>query len=43
MQAMKERDAQTPLSGFVQIDDVYWGGEQRGGKEDEAHRTKRLS
>jgi transposase-like protein len=32
MQAMKERDDQKPLSGFVQIDDVYWGGEQRGGK-----------
>ena len=32
MQAMKERDDKKPLSGFVQIDDVYWGGEQRGGK-----------
>jgi hypothetical protein len=32
MQAIKERDDKQPLSGFVQIDDVYWGGEQRGGK-----------
>lgn len=24
MQAMKERDDETPLSGFVQLDDVYW-------------------
>jgi hypothetical protein len=27
MQAMKERDDKQPLSGFVQIDYVYWGGE----------------
>ncbi len=32
MQAMKERDDSKPLSGFIQVDDVYWGGEQRGGK-----------
>ncbi len=32
MQVMKERDDSKPLSGTVQIDDVYWGGEQRGGK-----------
>ena len=30
MQAMKERDDETPLSGFVQLDDVYWGGVRRG-------------
>ena len=26
MQAMKERDDKQPLEGFIQIDDVYWGG-----------------
>ena len=30
MQAMKERDDETPLSGYIQLDDVYWGGVQRG-------------
>lgn len=32
MQAMKEGDDSKPLSGVIQLDDVYWGGEQRGGK-----------
>ncbi len=32
MQAMKERDDRKPLSGLIQLDDVYWGGERRGGK-----------
>jgi len=32
MQVMKERDDSTPLAGIIQLDDVYWGGEQRGGK-----------
>jgi len=32
MQVMKERDDQKPLSGVIQLDDVYWGGERRGGK-----------
>ena len=32
MQVMKERDDSQPLSGIVQLDDVYWGGEQHGGK-----------
>lgn len=32
MQAMKERDDRRPLAGWVQLDDVYWGGERRGGK-----------
>lgn len=31
MQAMIERDADRPLSGDVQIDDAYWGGERHGG------------
>lgn len=30
MQAMKERDDETPLDGYVQIDDAYWGGVRRG-------------
>jgi hypothetical protein len=29
---MKERDDSKPLSGNIQIDDVYWGGERHGGK-----------
>jgi hypothetical protein len=32
MQVMKEREDSQPLSGIIQLDDVYWGGEQRGGK-----------
>mgnify|MGYP000444467178 CR=1 FL=1 len=32
MQVMKERDDSQPLSGIIQLDDVYWGGERRGGK-----------
>lgn len=31
MQAMVERDTDRPLSGDVQIDDAYWGGERHGG------------
>lgn len=27
---MKERDDQTPLSGVIEVDDVYWGGEAHG-------------
>ena len=32
MQVMMERDDIKPLAGIIQLDDVYWGGEQRGGK-----------
>ena len=32
MQVMKERDDSQPLNGIIQLDDVYWGGERRGGK-----------
>jgi len=32
MQVMKERDDSKPLSGVIQLDDVYWGGEHHGGK-----------
>jgi len=31
MQVMKERDDSKPLIGTIQLDDVYWGGERRGG------------
>ncbi len=31
MQVMKERDDSKHLSGIIQIDDVYWDGEHRGG------------
>lgn len=30
MQAMKERDDEIPLTGFIQLDDAYWGGVRRG-------------
>ena len=30
MQTMRERDDRQPLSGWIQIDDAYWGGERRG-------------
>lgn len=32
MQAMTEREASRQLTGFVQIDDAYLGGERNGGK-----------
>ena len=32
MQVMKERDDSMELSGVIQVDDVYWGGERHGGK-----------
>lgn len=32
MQVMKERDDHKPLKGQIQLDDVVWGGERRGGK-----------
>ena len=32
MQVMKERDDSKPLGGIIQLGDVYWGGERRGGK-----------
>lgn len=30
MKVMKERDDETPLNGYIQFDDVYWGEVQRG-------------
>lgn len=32
MQAMRERDDSKPLTGSIQGDDAFWGGERRGGK-----------
>lgn len=32
LQAMKECDDEGKIGGIVQLDDVYWGGERRGGK-----------
>jgi hypothetical protein len=31
MQVMKERDDNKPLVAIIQLDDVYWGGQLRGG------------
>ena len=30
MQVMMERDASQPLSGFIELDDAYLGGERSG-------------
>lgn len=40
MQAMKERDDRIPLTGTIQLDDVYWGGEHRGGKRGRGSENK---
>ena len=32
LQAMKEADEKVLIGGIVQLDDVYLGGESRGGK-----------
>ena len=40
MQVMKERDDSKPLVGIVQLDDVYWGGELRGGKRGRGSENK---
>jgi transposase-like protein len=40
MQVMKERDDSKPLGGAVQLDDVYWGGERRGGKRGRGSENK---
>ena len=32
MQVMKERDDRRPLTGVIQLGDVYWGGEHHGDK-----------
>jgi len=40
MQVMKERDDSQPLSGTIQLDDVYWGGELRGGSPGRGSKNK---
>lgn len=40
MQAMKERDDSQPLTGTIQLDDVYWGGERHGGKRGRGSENK---
>ncbi|MEY4211685.1 MAG: hypothetical protein RLZ92_2066 [Pseudomonadota bacterium] len=40
MQAMKEQDDRKPLTGIIQLDDVYWGGEHRGGKRGRGSENK---
>ncbi|WP_431792913.1 IS1595 family transposase [Xanthomonas oryzae pv. oryzae] len=40
MQVMAERDATRRLSGFVQIDDAYLGGERNGGKAGRGSQNK---
>jgi hypothetical protein len=40
MQVMKERDDSKPLSGIIQLDDVYWGGELRGGSRGRGSENK---
>ena len=40
MHVMKEQDDSKPLSGVVQLDDVYWGGEHRGGKRGRGSENK---
>ena len=34
MQVMKERDGSKLVSGTIQLDDVYLGGERHGGKNE---------
>ncbi len=40
MQVMKGRDDKRQLSGIVQIDDVYYGGELHGGKRGRGSENK---
>ncbi len=40
MQVMKERDDSKPLSGIIQLDDAYWGGELRGGSRGQGSENK---
>jgi transposase-like protein len=40
MQVMKERDDERQLSGIVQIDDAYYGGERHGGKRGRGSENK---
>ena len=40
MQVMKERDDKKPLSGVIQLDDVYWGGELHDGSRGRGSKNK---
>lgn len=40
MQVMKERDVSNTLTGTIQLDDVYWGGELHGSKPGRSSRNK---
>ncbi len=40
MQVMKERDDSKQLSGIIQLDDVYWGGEKHGGLRGRGSKNK---
>lgn len=40
MQVMLERDRKKPLSGFVELDDAYLGGEKSGGKSGRGSENK---
>lgn len=40
MQVMKERDDSKRLSGTIQLDDVYWGGERHGGSRGRGSENK---
>lgn len=40
MQVMKERDDSKPLSGLIQLDDAYWGGELIGGSRGRGSENK---
>jgi hypothetical protein len=40
LQGMKEYNDQIPISGTIQLDDVYWGGEHRGGKRGRGSENK---
>ena len=41
MQVMMERDREHPLSGWIQLDDAYLGGERSGGKRGRGAPAKR--
>lgn len=40
MQVMMDRDNKQPLSGWIQLDDVYWGGRKPGGKRGRGSENK---
>lgn len=40
LQAMKEHNESQPISGTIQLDDAYWGGELRGGKRGRGSENK---